>query len=903
MRSENPTASSLPPSKRFFYWLIGGVVLCNFIVGYAFLYASVRQRSDAVNQAALNAQNLVQAISQSIQYSSEKLDISLQSTVFALEKQLREQNAIEPVSIANLLAEQRPFHIDTRPLEITDAAGNVIFKEGPDSLPSANLADTSYFQLLRQGQQSATQLTNFVCGREPSELVILSAYSYHKPDGSFAGIVLAPVPLDYFQGFLKGLKLPEKSLLSITTTQNVLVALRAEADTLKHLDVGQQQAVSGEYARLQAQGIDSGTYQADSAVDGIPRLYAFQHVKQTPLIVKAGLADSYYMKTWNEIVLMRIGVFVTLLLICLILCSILFLLWRKQVRYAADMETNNTRLRTLLQVREVALFELDYVTDIWTPSPEQEFIFGIDSDYPHTRQSWVKLVHPDDIDFLRAAVTRDFESRSAYFKYEYRIIRPADGKIRWLQVNGQFEYLPHQTPGRMFGAIKDITSLRESQQRVDHLAYYDDLTGLPNRVLLTERLQQAMLRIRRHRGTLVVCSLDLDRFKQVNDTWGHSVGNQLLCEVAQRIISSLREEDTVARIGGDEFVLLLSGMEQPLQINTALERIRNALAEPFALTDTTISVTASMGVTTFPGDEAADADTMLRHADQAMHEAKHAGKNGIHWFDHETDRRQFEAHVQYERLVQALEKREFVLYYQPKVDLHSDNVEGVEALIRWMHPEEGLLPPSRFLPVIENTDLCVPLGEWILREALGQNQLWRNAGISLKVGVNVFPHHLQQADFSKQLAKILQEFPAVPPGTLNLEVVETSLLKDLTEVSRRIKECSTLGVDFSLDDFGTGYSSLSYFSRLPVSIIKVDQSFTRSILNSPADLALVQSIVGMSHSIGRQVVAEGVETPEHGLPLIACGCDIAQGYGVARPMPGDHVPGWTAAWRRPAIWL
>lgn len=878
-------------------------MLCNFIVGSAFLYGSVRQKSDAVNQAALSAQNLVQAISQSIQYSSEKLDISLQSTVFALEKQLREQNAIEPVSIANLLAEQRPFHVDTRPLEITDAAGNVIFKEGPDSFPSANLAATPYFQLLRQGQQSATQLTNFVSSKELSELVILSAYSYHKPDGSFAGIVLAPVPLDYFQGFLKDLKLPEKSLLSITTTRNVLVALRAEADTLKHITVGQQQAVSGEYVRLQAQGIDSGTYHADSAVDGVPRLYVFQHVKRTPLIVKAGLADSYYMKTWDEIVLMRIGVFVTLLLISLILCIILFLLWRNQSRYAADLETNNARLRALLKVREVSLFEVDYTTDTWTPSSEQEFIFGIEANHRHTRADWVRLVHPDDLDRLLTEVNRHFTSCSPSFEHEYRIVRPIDGKTRWVQVIAQLEYLADNSPARVFGAIKDVTALRESQQHVDRLAYYDDLTGLPNRVLLTERLQQAMLRIRRHSGTQVVCSLDLDRFKLVNDTWGHSVGNQLLCEVARRITSNLREEDTVARIGGDEFVLLLSGMEQPLQIITALERIRNALAEPFALADTTISVTASMGVTSYPGDEAADADTMLRHADQAMHEAKHAGKNGIHWFDHETDRRQFEARVQYERLVQALEKREFVLYYQPKVDLHSDNVEGAEALIRWMHPEEGLLPPSRFLPIIEDTDLCVPLGEWVLREALSQNQLWRNAGISLKVGVNVFPHHLQQADFSKRLAKILQEFPAVPPGTLNLEVVETSLLKDLSEVSRRIKECSTLGVDFSLDDFGTGYSSLSYFSRLPVSIIKVDQSFTRSILNSPADLALVQSIVGMSHSIGRQVVAEGVETPEHGLPLIACGCDIAQGYGVARPMPGDQIPGWTAAWHRPAIWL
>ncbi len=417
MPSEKATGSSAPTSKRFLYWLVGGVALCNFIVGYAFFYGSARQKFDTVSQAHLQVQNLVLAVSQSIQFSAEKLDVSLQSTVFALEKQLREQHKIKPASISDLLVEQRTLYIDTRPWEITDADGNVIFRENANSIPPKNLASSSYFQYLKQGGKSSTQLTNFTSNEGPSEQVILSAHSYHNPDGSFAGMVLAPLPLAYFQGFLKKLSLPEKSLLSITTTQNVPVALRAEGEIGRHISIGQQQAVSKEYARLQAQGIDNGTYHADSALDGVPRLYAFQRVKQTPLIVKAGLADSYYLKTWNDSILMRIGVFVVLLLVSLILCRTLFQLWYKQGRYAADLETNNAQLRALLKIREVSLFEVDYTTDTWIPSAEQEFIFGIEAKHLHTTADWVRLVHPDDLDLLLTEANRHLAHRITHNSY------------------------------------------------------------------------------------------------------------------------------------------------------------------------------------------------------------------------------------------------------------------------------------------------------------------------------------------------------------------------------------------------------------------------------------------------------------------------------------------------------
>ncbi|HBF28769.1 bifunctional diguanylate cyclase/phosphodiesterase, partial [Rhizobium sp.] len=360
--------------------------------------------------------------------------------------------------------------------------------------------------------------------------------------------------------------------------------------------------------------------------------------------------------------------------------------------------------------------------------------------------------------------------------------------------------------------------------------------------------------------------------------------------------------DTVARIGGDEFVVLLSGATHKSEVSEAIDRLVKAVAQPCQIDQIQISLTMSIGVTFFPHDAEMDPDALIRHADHAMYEAKHSGKNCICWFDPEVDRKILERRSHYERLVQAFEYNEFVMHYQPKVELPSGKVVGVEALIRWQHPQEGLLPPSRFLPTIEDTELTLPLGEWIMREALRQTREWQKLGINLPVWVNLFPHHLQQSNFAERLAKILQKFPDVAPENLNFEVLETTLLEDLSEVSKRIKACTDQGVSFALDDFGIGYSSLSYFSRLPVKVVKIDQSFIRGILSSPDDLALVQSTVSMAHSIGRKVVAEGVETLEHALPLIACGCDYAQGFGIARPMPAADMAAWIRGWRKPAGW-
>lgn len=455
---------------------------------------------------------------------------------------------------------------------------------------------------------------------------------------------------------------------------------------------------------------------------------------------------------------------------------------------------------------------------------------------------------------------------------------------------------------RYTAVISDITALKETQRQLEHMAYYDELTGLPNRVLLTDRMHQAMAHCRRKKQALLgVCYLDLDGFKAVNDQWGHAVGDQLLVEVAKRLKNCTRAGDTVARLGGDEFVVLFCDLTHETEVEPTVARLMDSVSEPYDLNVGT-KITLSIGITLYPYDTADEPDALIRHADQAMYEAKRSGKNRMRIFDPEFDRRLRDSQQTHDRLVDALANAELRLYYQPKVDLRSGAVVGAEALIRWQHPELGLLQPSQFLPAIEATELTFPIGEWILHEALQQQQRWQEQQIHLQISVNIFGLHLQRADFAERLATILAAYPNLAPDGLGLEILETTALEDLHEITQRIHDCSRLGVRFLLDDFGTGYSSLSYLRQLPVAHVKIDRSFVRDMLDNSEDQALVQGIVSMAHALQRKVIAEGVETIEHGAQLLRCGCDLAQGYGIARPMPAEAFPDWMTQWEMPAAW-
>jgi len=452
------------------------------------------------------------------------------------------------------------------------------------------------------------------------------------------------------------------------------------------------------------------------------------------------------------------------------------------------------------------------------------------------------------------------------------------------------------------GVFADISQLKAHEAELDRVAHYDLLTGLPNRRLLSDRMSQSIRRSQRSGHPSAVCVLDLDGFKGINDRHGHSVGDQLLVALSGRLQQVLRAEDTLARTGGDEFVLVLSEVGSTEECTLILDRLLQAVRLPCVLTpDLSLGVSASIGVSLYPADNA-DPDTLLRHADQAMYLAKQAGKNRYQLFDPESDRLA-QAHRQgLEALEQALAQGEFVLYYQPKVDLDSGEVIGAEALIRWQHPERGLLPPADFLPQLHGSALEPSLGEWVIASALDQLSRWIAQGLPMKVSVNISANHLLQPEFCARLAQALARHPEVPPAHLELEVLESAAIADMGQAVDILRNCRALGVRFSLDDFGTGYSSLTYLRQLPVDTLKIDQSFVRDMLTDADDLRIVQSVIQLAGVFHRQVIAEGVETLEHGARLRQMGCHCAQGYGIARPMPAQDLPGWCAGWLQAQAW-
>ncbi|MBP8285884.1 MAG: EAL domain-containing protein [Rhodoferax sp.] len=459
-----------------------------------------------------------------------------------------------------------------------------------------------------------------------------------------------------------------------------------------------------------------------------------------------------------------------------------------------------------------------------------------------------------------------------------------------------------QRASHYVGLFFDITAVKEHEHELDHIAHYDALTNLPNRVLLADRLHQGMAHELRRGRKLVVVFLDLDGFKSVNDHHGHEVGDQLLITVAARMKQTLREGDTLARIGGDEFVAVLGDLDDGTACVPMLNRLLGAASMPVKFGDKQLQVSASIGVTSFPQTQEIEADQLLRQADQAMYQAKLAGKNRYTFFDAEQDsgiRSRFES---VERIRQGLHDDEFVLFYQPKVNMRSGKVIGAEALIRWQHPTMGLLSPAHFLPAIENHPLSVNLGEWVINTALDQMALWRQQGFDLPISVNVGARQLQQSSFATQLREMLSAHPQVNANHLEIEILETSALEDLARVSQVIEQCSEFGVRFAMDDFGTGYSSLTYLRRLRVHVLKIDQSFVRDMLDDADDLAILQGVIGLANSFRRSVIAEGVETIEHGSLLLQLGCEAAQGYGIAKPMPAVQLPDWVANWQPDAAW-
>jgi diguanylate cyclase (GGDEF)-like protein/PAS domain S-box-containing protein len=451
--------------------------------------------------------------------------------------------------------------------------------------------------------------------------------------------------------------------------------------------------------------------------------------------------------------------------------------------------------------------------------------------------------------------------------------------------------------------MSDVTEKKIYEDELNRIAQYDALTNLPNRVLLSDRLSQGMAQSQRHGLPLAVVYLDLDGFKEINDTYGHETGDHVLITLSNQMKQTLREGDTIARIGGDEFVIILLDLKTIEDAIPMIIRLLDATSTSINVDNLTLQITASLGVTFYPQTQNIDTDLLLRQADQAMYQAKLAGRNRYHVFDTQQDTILRERYEFIENIHKAMQSSEFLLYYQPKVNMKTGVIIGVEALIRWQHPQNGLLAPALFLPMIEDHPLSIELGEWVIQTALKQMELWQNQGLDIHVSVNVSARQLQEDNFVNRLQEILAMHPNINPAHLELEVLETSKLEDMNRTAQIIQSCREFNVLFSLDDFGTGYSSLTYLQRLPIATIKIDQSFIRDMFHNPNDLSILSEIISLANAFNLNIIAEGVETIEHGELLLQMGCEYAQGYAIARPMPAHEFRDWSATWRSHSEWI
>ena len=553
------------------------------------------------------------------------------------------------------------------------------------------------------------------------------------------------------------------------------------------------------------------------------------------------------------------------------------------------------RVEQLRQTEEKLSGILDAIPMVvWSISPAHEMLFmnpaaGITYGRPLAeffadRALWLSIVHPDDqpsvTQWLAQVLTADAVT------LQYRIVRP-DGEVRWLEDQARTVRDADGRLVRLDGVASDISERRLRDERIEYLANFDPLTGVPNRNLFMNRLEHLLVQARRAHTRLGLLFLDIDRFKYINDSFGHSCGDSLLREFAVRLRSLLREGDTVARLGGDEFVIILADIKEPEDAARLAIKVLDAFLAPVLAEGRELHVTTSIGVSVYPedGDEA---DTLLRHADAAMYRAKSQGRNGFQCYTLEMGSRALERLTLENALHHALENQQFAVHYQPQIDLKSGRIKSVEALIRWHHPQLGSVAPGRFIALAEETGLIIPIGEWVLKTACAQASAWHRAGYPLTVAVNVSGRQFQQKTMP-QLVRAILDDAGLDAAHLELELTESVLMNDSEATIEVLARLKAIGVRLSIDDFGTGFSSLSYLTRFPIDIIKIDQSFISGLARKPEAASIALTIIAMAKALGLKTVAEGVESAQQLTFLDANGCDAVQGYYFSPPVPADAI--------------
>jgi len=575
---------------------------------------------------------------------------------------------------------------------------------------------------------------------------------------------------------------------------------------------------------------------------------------------------------------------------------------RNALQNALKEERN--RFALAVEGAQDGLWDWNLLSDEVYLTPRFETMLGYEvGELPQNVDAWFALLHPEDKAKTMHAVQKYLQGRGDdNFQAQFRL-RNQDSSWRWIMGRGKAQFDDNGKAIRFVGFNTDITEQIEYNEKLDYTAKHDLLTHLPNRVLFTELLMQAMHGCDRHNNNLALLFIDLDGFKDINDKYGHDVGDKVLSVVAKRMKDILRSSDVVARLGGDEFVIIVTDLKNQNEVAPTLNRLLETLGASFQIAQTSLQVSASIGVSFYPQSEEVGTEVLLRQADQAMYSAKLAGKNQYQFFNIEAMQGLKEQQLFVQSLRSAIQNDELVLHYQPKMDMLNNRVIGFEVLLRWMHPERGMLYPDSFLDIVaSDATIIKDIGEWVFENAFMQLNHWLEEGLSLELSINVSSYEIQQKNFIPFLEALLRRHPNVEPHMIQLELLETAAFDNFEYTQITLRQCKALGFSIAIDDFGTGYASLSYLKQLPVDTLKIDKSFVIDLLETTTSLSIVEASIGLARAFGYNVIAEGVESEEHGKVLLQLGCLMAQGYAINRAMPATSVKNWLDEWKGYPLW-
>ena len=868
--------------------LILSQILLYALVGGLSAFSLYKSRLHYEQSAAINSQNLARFVQNDVSASVRMLDVALLNIAYEFQRQEKE-GRVSVTSLNDFIEVQRKQHAAVDGIRLANAQGELTHGTGILADTRVNVADRPHFLRLKDNPTQGLLITKPQLSRIDGKAAFFLARSVRHADGAFAGVVLASVPVTYFTAQLSTLQIGLHGIFVLFDDDFGLVARVPE----RTADVSQlgQKIQAPQIVNFIAQGQMEGLYTNRSTFDQLKRIGAYRKIGTTPFNVSIGLAEVDYLAPWHEEVIKTGILFAVFMLVVLLMSVFIYRAWLRQAMAVKALQDANQTLAAEKQLNQaiiasspVAIFTRDPLGRVtsWNPAAEQFYGWSAAEamgkplqHLPPGRQA--------ESDELRRRVMGGESILELELQRQHR-----DGRL--VQITTTLTPLQN-AEGQITGYLaiaNDITKRKTAEKQVEFLAYHDALTGLPNRLLLQDRFSQAIAQADRSQTRVTLLFLDLDNFKTINDSLGHAVGDAFLKEIATRLSACLRESDTICRQGGDEFLMVLGNQDSAEASTPLLNQLLAGVSAPFMVDGHELASSASIGVAVYP-DDGQDFETLLQKADAAMYQAKEAGRNGYRFFDEQMNIQAVDHLLLKNGLRKALERGEFVLHYQPQMALATGQVTGVEALIRWNHPGRGLLLPGQFITLAEETGLIVPLGEWVIHEALRQGVAWRAAGLCpLTIAVNLSPVQFKRGDVVQIVTQALHT-TGFDPHYLELEMTESILLHNTEKVLADVKQLKLMGVKLSIDDFGTGYSSLSYLKRFEVDKLKIDQSFVRDLASDPDDATIVLAIIQMAHSLGLKTVAEGVENAVIQDLLRGFNCDGIQGHHVARAMDAQAL--------------